>query len=167
MDSPMDDFTLHDALQLAVMTEQIGAKLYARFANRFAAQGEIGEIFARLAGDERLHESQFQSLLDQNPRKDEDVGRFGVDDYLRVTAISEFFGKDAVDRLKEVETAGDALLSAVRLEKATLLFYQALRDRIGATPALDELIDAEKSHLTTLMKVILTDARFRALADRC
>jgi len=57
------------------------------------------------------------------------------------------------------------LIKAVRLEKATLLFYHALRDNIGKQTSLDEIIAAEKTHLTTLMKVILTDARFRGLGD--
>jgi rubrerythrin len=161
----MDDFTLHDALQIAVMTEQLGAKVYTRFAKRFADDKGIAEVFTKLAGEEQFHERYFQSLLDQNPRTEKEVGRFGVDEYLRATAISEFFGKDAMNKLKEVATPGEALAQAVRLEKATLLFYHALRDNLGASTALDELINAEKSHLTTLMKVVLTDARFRGLSD--
>jgi rubrerythrin len=161
----MDEFTLHDALQIAVMTEQLGAKVYSRYAERFADNKEVAEVFAKLAGEEESHERYFQSLLDQNPRSERDVGRFGVDEYLRATAISEFFGKNALDKLKEVASPGEALTQAVRLEKATLLFYHALRDSLGASTALDELIKAEKSHLTTLMKIVLTDARFRGLSD--
>ena len=162
----MDEFTVHDALQLALTTEQIGRKVYTRFAERFADQSEVAEIFKRLARDENLHEAQFQTLLDQHPRTDEDLGRYGVDEYLRATAISEFFGKDALDRLEKVEEPGDALNCAVGLEKASLLFYQAIRDTIGESPALDEIIKTEKSHLTTLMKIVLSDARFRGLTDR-
>jgi len=161
----MDEFTLHDALQLAVTTEQLGRKVYRRFAEKFAEQKDIAEIFSRLAKDEALHEGQFQAILEQNPRKEDEPDRYGVDEYLRVTAISEFFNEDAMHDLERVKTAGDALVKAVRLEKATLLFYHALRDSIGTKTALDEIIAAEKTHLTTLMKVILTDARFRGLGD--
>jgi rubrerythrin len=161
----MDEFTLHDALQIAVMTEQLGEKLYARFAKRFADDKEIAEVFAKLAAEEVAHGSYFQSLLDQNPPNEKEKGRYGVDEYLRATAISEFFGHGALDRLREVKTPGEALVQAVRLEKATLLFYHALRDHLGANTALDDLINTEKSHLTTLMKVVLTDARFRGLSD--
>ncbi len=31
---------------------------------------------------------------------------------------------------------------------------------------LDEVIKAQKGHLTTLMKVVLSDAEFRGLSDR-
>jgi rubrerythrin len=162
----MDEFTVHDALRLAVTTEEIGAKVYRRFAEKFADQHELAEIFAKLARDEQLHQAQFRALLDQHPRTNEELGRYGVDEYLRATAISEFFGKKAVDRLKEAQDPEEALKNAVGLEKATLLFYQAIRDTIGESPALDEIIQIERSHLTTLMKVILTDARFRGLSDR-
>jgi rubrerythrin len=161
----MDEFTLHDALEIAVMTEQLGEKVYSRFAKRFADDREVAEVFAKLAAEEVAHGQYFQLLLDQNPRTEKEVGRFGVDEYLRATAISEFFGKDALDKLKQVQTPGEALAQAVRLEKATLLFYHALRDHLGANTALDELINTEKTHLTTLMKVVLTDARFRGLSD--
>ena len=62
--------------------------------------------------------------------------------------------------------AGSALANAFAMERATLLFYQAIRDTIGADTALDEVITAEKSHLTTLMRVILADAEFRSLSDK-
>jgi hypothetical protein len=39
------------------------------------------------------------------------------------------------------------------MEKATLLFYQAIRDRIGPDTDLDEVSEAEKSHLTALVMV--------------
>lgn len=162
----MDDFTLHEALKLAVKTEQIGEKLYTRFAKKFADNEKVAEVFSRLAKDERVHESQFQALLDKNPKTEGAAGRYEEDEYLRATAISEFFKDDAFDELDKIETPKDALAKAVALEKTTLLFYQAIRDSVGPDTALDELINAEKSHLTTLMKVILTNAEFRGLSDK-
>jgi hypothetical protein len=72
-----------------------------------------------------------------------------VDEYLRATAISEFFGKDTFDDVADIQTLDDALAHAISLEKATLLFYQALRDNIGGT-VLDLVIEAEKRHLASL-----------------
>ncbi len=162
----MDEFTLHEALKLAVTTEQIGAKVYTRYASKFAGQGKIAEVFAQLARDERAHESQFQALLDRNPRPAETGSRYGEDEYLRATAISEFFRDDAFIDLEKIEKPKDALANAFAMEKATLLFYQAIRDRVGPDTALDEVIEAEKSHLTALMRVILSDAEFRSLGDK-
>jgi rubrerythrin len=161
----MDDFTLHEALKLAVTTEQIGAKVYTRLAKKFAGEKDIAEVFSKLAKDERAHESQFQALLDQNPNTAETPGRHGVDEYLRATAISEFFRDEACDRFDKIEEPTDALANALAMERAALLFYQAIRDTIGADTALDQVIEAEKNHLTTLMRVILADAKFRGLSD--
>ena len=47
----MDDFTLHEALKLAVKTEQIAEKVYTRFAKKFADNKEVAEVFERLAKD--------------------------------------------------------------------------------------------------------------------
>jgi len=162
----MDDFTLHEALKLAVTTEQIGAKVYTRLAKKFGSDKDIAEVFSRLAKDERAHESQFQALLDQNPKTAETPGRFGVDEYLRATAISEFFKDETFDNFDKIEEPTDALANALAMERATLLFYQAIRDTIGDNTALAEVIKAEKSHLTTLMRVILADAKFRGLSDK-
>ena len=118
-----------------------------------------------MAADERAHEHQFQKLLDNNPLTEGDAGRFEVNDYVKATAISEYFRKDSFRNLEGVETERDALAKAFGLEKATLLFYHALRDTIGEGTALDSLIEAEKSHLSTLMTVIMTDAKFRGLSD--
>ena len=162
----MDEFTLNEALKLAVTTEQIGAKVYTRFARKFADHKEIAGVFSQLAKDERVHESQFQVLLDRNPRAAETASQYGEDEYLRATAISGFFKDEAFDNLEKIEKPKDALANAFAMERATLLFYQAIRDRIGADTALDEVIQAEKSHLTALMRVILADADFRSLSDK-
>ena len=162
----MDDFTLHEALKLAVTTEQIGAKVYTRLAKKFGSEKDIAEVFSQLAQDERAHESQFQALLDQNPKTGDAPGRFEVDEYLRATAISEFFKDEAFDNFDKIQEPADALTRALAMERAALLFYQAIRDTIGADTALDAVIEAEKNHLTTLMRVILADAKFRGLSDK-
>jgi rubrerythrin len=132
----------------------------------FAGRDDIAGMFDKLARDERTHESQFQKLLDRNPRPEGEENPYGHAEYLRATAISRFFSKSAIGDLEEIRTPRDALAHAYELERATLLFYYALRDAIGEDTDLDEIIAAEKDHLTTLMKVVLSDAEFRGLADR-
>jgi rubrerythrin len=162
----IQNFTVRDALELAVTTEQLGAKAYGRLATRFASDREMGELFLRLQRDERAHEKQFQRLFDALP-EDQKVGdgRYKVHDYLRATAISEFFGKKAFMRMEEFETREDVLRNAFNLEKNTVLMYQALRDAIGPDPALDEIIETEQAHVVAVMKVIMTDAEFRGVGD--
>ena len=55
---------------------------------------------------------------------------------------------------------------AFELEKATLGFYSAMRDVLGANDTLDSVIEAEKAHLNKVMQYIVTDSKFRGLADK-
>ena len=63
-------------------------------------------------------------------------------------------------------TPQDTLENAFSLEKATLLFYEALLDTLGDDASLSAIIQAEKEHVVALMKVILTGAKFRGLGDK-
>ena len=129
--------------------------------------GELNEVFDRLRKDELIHEAQFKNLLDLVPEPNEgDKARYGVDEYLKATAISEFFSRDAFDRMAEFSMPEEALQNAFKLEKNTLLFYQALRDVMGANDVLEEIIGTEKDHVISLLKVITTGAKFRGLADK-
>lgn len=162
----MEQFTIQDAVEFAIIAEQTGAKLYDRLANRFKDNKELVDIFNQLALDERTHEAQFKRLLNTLPDEQRSGGgRYGVGEYLKATAISEFFRKDAFTHLSNVRTPKDALENAFKLEKNTVLFYEALRDVTGPNRALEEIIDTEKSHVVSLMKAMVSGAKFRGLDD--
>ena len=86
--------------------------------------------------------------------------------FLRATAISEFFRSDSFKDTDAIKDKTEALGRAFAFEKATHQYYQAMRDVIGESSELDAIIEAEKNHVVTLMKVILTDAKFRSLSDK-
>ena len=67
--------------------------------------------------------------------------------------------------LEAIQTRDDALKRAFELEKATLNYYQALKDVMDEGDALDGIIAAEKEHLTTVMRYMVTEAKFRGLGD--
>ena len=50
-------------------------------------------------------------------------------------------------------------------EKATLGFYNAVKDTLGENATLQQIIDAEKRHVTRIMKVMIAEAKFRSLED--
>ncbi len=161
----MESISLRKCLNLAVVTEQVGARFYDRMARRFADNPDVGPVFAQLSRDEAAHEAQFKILLEEAP-EEEVPGDFETRMVLRATAISEFFSQDAFRAFDNIESPRDALAKALSLEKSTLFYYLSLREAIGAQPQLDELIQAERGHVATLMKVILTGADFRGLADQ-
>ena len=70
-------------------------------------------------------------------------------DYLRAMSMSEILSRRAglVGDLGSIQSREDALKRALHLEKATLAYYQAVRDVSGPEDVLDSLIAMEKKHV--------------------
>jgi rubrerythrin len=164
----LDEVTLRKSIELAVTTEKLGAGFYKTLAEKFRDENELNELFSTLAKDEVVaHEREFRSLLDRIPR-DEKVGQ--PDEryrYLAATAVSEFFmgEKGAFRDTGKIKTRDDALGRAFAFEKATLLYYHAIRDILGENQILHAIIKAEKSHVVSVMKYLITGAKMRGLSD--
>jgi len=160
-----EDFTLRESIQLAVTTEQLGQRFYEGLARKFAGDKVVAEVFARLAEDEEDHEKQFERLLDRVPQEENQPERFEAYQFLRATAISEFFRKDYFSRLDEISTPAEALGKALEFEKTTFLYYQAIRDVLGESKELDAIIETERHHVMAIAQVFVTDARFSSFSD--
>jgi rubrerythrin len=160
-----EDLTLRECVQLAVKTEEIGSRFYERLAGKFADDEDVADVFSQLAKDEKAHEKQFTRLLENVPKEALQPERYEVHQYLRATAISEFFRADYFKQADEITTPTEALARALAFEKATLLYYKAIRDVLGENKELDAIIKAERNHLMAIARIIVTDARFRGLSD--
>jgi rubrerythrin len=142
----------------------MGARFYKDLAKKFSQEKELAGIFNQLGDDELSHAAQFRTLANQTPGDDvisDDEG--GVQ--LRAAVASQFFDRKELQQVDQIRTKRDALVKALAFERSTLFYYQSLEDVVGKTPELEELVQAEKSHLTILMKVVMTDAEFRGLSD--
>lgn len=164
----LEELTLRKAVEFAVKTEELGNIFYTRMSKKFADDAEISEIFETLAKDELVHRKQFNSLLEKVP---EDSGVSSRDErmaLLKVMSRSEFFmGEEGLSsKLDEIKTREDALERALGLEKATLGYFQAMKDVIGDEPVLDAIIKIEKGHLVKLMEYMITGAKMRGLGDK-
>lgn len=155
--------TLRNSIELAIETEKIGAKYYQELTERFSNEPGIKDIFAQLARDEKVHEQQFSELLQSL------TGEGKIDQkqqaYLKAASVSEFFKNDTFKGIAKVESPEEVMRRAFNFEKSTLFFYSALKEIIGESKQLDEIIEAEKLHVTNLLAVILEDAKFRGLQD--
>jgi len=160
-----ENFTLHEAVELAITTEQLGADFYERMTLKFDEDQELKEIFAQLARDEKTHENQFKRILETVPEKDDESKRFEEHDFLRATAISRFFRKEGFRDTDKISDRDEALGRALAFEKDTLQYYRALDDAFGGSDAIAQLAEAERQHVLTLMKVIMANAKFRTLQD--
>jgi rubrerythrin len=159
--------TIHKAVEFAIVTEEIGARVYTQLAEKFAEHEEISEGLSLLAADERMHGSQFKALLGKLP-PDENVTTGDEEhQHLRAMAMSGFFdgGHGLAAMLEKVQSIDQALEHVFGFEKATLGFYRAIHDILGQNEILDGIIRAEKQHIARVMKYIITSAKFRGLAD--
>ncbi len=161
-----DEFTIRKAVQLAVATEELAARAYSSLAEKLSQQ-QISEVFSLLAADEKGHRAQFKALLDSLPPQAGETPQVERHLYLSAMAKSEFFSGEAglKAKLEKIQTLDEALVHVLGFEKATLGFYQAIRDTLGPEAELEAIIAAEKQHIAKLMQYILTDAKMRGLAD--
>ena len=155
--------TLRKSIELAIETEKIGAKYYQELTEKFEKDSVIRDIFAQLARDEKTHEQQFTEILKTLPSEGKIDPR--QQSYLKAASISEFFKTDTFKGIAKAESSAEVMRRAFNFEKSTLFFYSAIREIIGKSEPLDKIIEAEKLHMTNLMKVILEDAKFRGLQD--
>jgi rubrerythrin len=159
--------TLRSSIELAVTTETVGANVYKTLAKRFHDNAEIEELFSILAKDEENHRAQFQALLKKVPPDDDDQENAEKYEYLAAASMSKFFLGDegAMKDIDEIKTRDDALTRAFALEKASLFYYHAMADILGENEILEAIISAEKSHLVSVMKYMVTGAKMRGLSD--
>ena len=163
----LEELTIRKALEFAAKTEELGNLFYTKLAKKFENE-EICEIFSTLAQDELAHKKQFQTLMEKTP---EDPNVSSKDErmaLLKIMSRSEFFmGEDGLYRnIEQIETRDDALERAVKLEKDTLGYFQAMRDVLGDNEILTAIIKIEKRHLIKLMEYMITGAKMRGLGDQ-
>lgn len=161
------NLTPERCVAFAIETEEIGARMYRDLAARFASDPDLRGLFEGLSADEEDHGARFRALRDRLAPGDRDRAIPDEDaEYLRAMSMSEVFDSEALaKRVDGIRTREDALERALHLEKATLAYYQALRETVGASEALDGLIAVERKHVVKVMQLMLTGAKFRGLAD--
>jgi len=159
------DLTVRTALELAATIEEKAARRYEVLARKYAADPSLSEVFTQLAKDEAAHGSHFTDLLQRVP----DEGALDDEEealnLLRASAAAKILDPEGLDKTDDINTPADALRNALELEKATLFFYQSLKDVLDDNEEVDHLIETEKRHVSALMKVLINDARFRGLDD--
>lgn len=160
-----EEITLEQVIDFAIETEKLGHHMYTRMAKHFSDDAELGELFAKLAEDEKHHADHFEKLRAAAAVK----GKISADEqqYLRAVSISEMFsGPNAPGKqVDEIGSREDALARAYNLEKTSLLYYQGLKE-VFQDDLLDEMIAEERNHITQVMKYLVTGAKFRGLGDK-
>jgi rubrerythrin len=160
-----NEWTVRKAVEFAVKTERLGAVFYKKMAKKFADNAEMKEVFDLLAKDEEIHEHQFTKLLETlepaGPGESESLA------VLRVMSMSQFFlGEDGLyGNPEEITDVKGALVRAFEMEKATLHYYQSMLDVLGDNPTVKAIVKAEKNHMMKMAEYLMTEAKFRGIAD--
>lgn len=131
----LDKPSLREAIEFAIKVEEIGIEFYTKMSYLFTEQEELKDLFAQLAKDENAHKIEFMGILETIPEQ------------------------------VNTENEDDILLKALAFEKETHQYFYCLKDIIGESPPLNEIINAEKRHIIALMKVIMIGDKFRGLED--
>jgi rubrerythrin len=155
--------TLRKALERAIATEEAGSRYYREMASLFSGNDAVATVFRQLAEDEHAHEVQFRELIETVPADQETSDNSEA--LLRAAFTIDTFDQKKAEDFGDIKTPRDALARALAFEKSTLFYFQSLRDVIGESRQLEALIAAEKSHVAQIMKVIISDAEFRGIAD--
>jgi rubrerythrin len=148
--------SLRQAVEFAITTEQLGARGYRRLARNLENDNEAAKLFLRLAQDEERHEAEFRALMETVPDRNAERDYPETYGFLRAMSISEFFSpRSGLTRdIEKIQNRADALRRAIELEKATLGYYQALREVMGDSEALDGIIQAEREHLVSVSRML-------------
>jgi len=165
----IENITLKGCMKFAVATEELGTKIYARLAAKFADSKDIAQLFSRLSEDEKVHKHQFEELLRKAPADEATNSSPEELDYIRAMSHSEFFSHDRSPfrDMDKVRDRNDALQKALDFEKATLGFYKAVEESLGEYELLAQVIETERSHVVALVKALLVEgSEFRSLQDR-
>ncbi len=161
----IEKLTPEACVEFAIRTEELGARMYEDLASRFTSEPELRDLFAALAADEVEHGERFRSLRARVAARGEPFSR-EQGDYLLAMSMSEVFDTEKLAKgVDVIHSREDALERALHLEKATLAYYQAMRDVLGPSEVLDALLAVEKKHGVKVLQLMLTGAKFRGLAD--
>jgi rubrerythrin len=164
----IEDITLKGCLGFAVATEELGARVYTRLAAKFDDTKDIALLFSRLAEDEQVHKRQFTELIKKAPAGEDISNSPEKSEYLKAMSLSEFFShnRGPFQDIEMIRDYNDALQKALDFEKATLGFYKAVEEVLGAQDLLKQVIEVERNHVVVLMKALLVEgSKFRGLQD--
>jgi rubrerythrin len=149
----MAEFSIREAIEMAVQTEKLGYEFYSTMAEKNQKNEGLHELFDTLAKKEQVHEKRFQELKeligDKEPEEWDQVA-----DYMRAMAESAFFlGKEkATMHIQNIQDTVAAVSFAIAFEKETLLFFHGIKDAVKEKDVIDEIINEEKSHIMWLVK---------------
>ncbi|MGW8272776.1 MAG: ferritin family protein [Thermodesulfovibrionales bacterium] len=149
----MADYSIREAIEMAVQTERMGAQYYTDMAEKFKEEKELRDFFAMMAEKEHLHEKLFEELKNEVGDTEPEDWELAAE-YMRAIVESAFFlgkGKATV-HMQNINDLRAAVAFAIAFEKETLLFYYGISDAVGRREIISQIMNEERSHILWLSK---------------
>lgn len=153
-------FNADEIFQVGVQIEMNGKTFYEKAAQK-AADPKVRSLCTELAEWETRHVTQFETLRAGLPDSAREGGAFDPDSelagYVRTAADEHVFlqNKDVSELVAACSNAADLLDLAIRFEKDSVKFYNAMKELVAAhlgQVKLDSLIDEELRHIAILSR---------------
>ena len=150
-----------EILEMAVQIERNGMAFYQGLAES-AQDDKMKNLMEHLAEEEKKHMAtfhKFSGVLDKEQLKTLYELQYAEEGslYLKALADTKIFAdsNEAAQWAKEAQSPVEALLTAVTLEKDSILFYQEMRNfvRKEDRALIDKIMNEEKKHIQTLAKM--------------
>lgn len=153
----MITFAADEIFEIAEQIERNGAKFYRKAAE--AAPAKNREALMKLAEMEDEHEKTFQEIRGRLSGTELSSQTADPDQqcrlYLRAYAEGKVFdtGAEAAEKLTGSESPAEILLTAIGLEKDSIVFYVAMKKLVPQNlggDKIDAIIEQEMGHIVTL-----------------
>ena len=147
----MATYSIHEVLEQAIRTEQLGNEFYNDMAKRFERDTELNNLFTFLAQQEVQHGKTF-SEIKAGTEEEEFENWEEVSNYLRAVVESEFFlGKNkSLSSMKNISSPLEAVNFAIGFERETILYFLGLKEAVKEKQVVDKIINEEKRHIILL-----------------
>lgn len=151
-------FNIDEVFEMAEQIERNGARFYRAAAEKLP---DLRQILLDLAAMEDEHEQTFAAMRAELSASERQPTVFDPDDqaqmYLRMMADGNVFDTkaDPVELLADKNTPQEVLMTAIGLEKDSVVFYVGLKGSVSRKAGKDKveaIIAEEIAHIATLSR---------------
>ncbi len=142
---------LKELLGVALKIEGAGFAYYQKLKER--TSGEMQELFADLAEQERAHAATFRKFLDDEEKgasksawiESETAGY--LSSYAEISIFPKLYSEKVPPDFKE------AVKLAMDVEKESIIFYSEIQDYFPTKRDIAQVISEERDHLRRLVRI--------------
>ncbi|MFP4589080.1 MAG: ferritin-like domain-containing protein [Candidatus Acetothermia bacterium] len=147
---------VEDLFNISFRIESAGYEYYSKLAQQFG--DHRGELFSRLAGEEKDHRATFHQIYDEHkgteqtgdsPWERQEVSK-GFQHLAEMSVFPNLKDEKLPDNYEE------ALKLAIQVEKDSIVFYGDIQRYIPDKSAIEEIIAQEQDHLHQLLEELGT-----------